>query len=226
MKNIKVQRKKLSDYKPDLKNANSGSERGYRMIDDSITGNGVGRSGLVDKNGVIIAGNQTMQVLAANGIEDVIEIETTGNEWVIVKRTDTDLADSDPNNTARRLAYEDNRSGQENLTWNPVQLQADREAGIEIVDKLWSPVELDVFGASINVPIMGNDVVSDYVRDANSLHMTKRNVGDGKMVNMTFGDIQVLLPLDVYQMVADNVNTSEGDISTIMAKILERGCNA
>jgi len=140
---IKATRKKLSDYTPDPHNANLGSERGYRMIDDSITEDGAGRSGLVDKNGVVIAGNQTLQVLAANGIEDVIEIETTGNEWVVVKRTDTDLADDDPNNTARRMAFRDNRSQEVSLTWNPEQLQADREAGVQVVDKLWSPVELD-----------------------------------------------------------------------------------
>ena len=98
---------------------------------------------MVDRNGVVIAGNQTLQVLAANGIEDVIEIETEGNEWVVVKRTDTDLAGSDPNNTARRMAFRDNRSQELSLTWNPEQLQADKEAGVEIVDKLWHPVELD-----------------------------------------------------------------------------------
>ncbi len=150
MKDVKVSRRKLSDYTPDLHNANQGSERGYRVIDNSITEDGVGRSGLVDKNGVVIAGNQTLQVLAANGIEDVIEVETSGQEWVIVKRTDTDLGDDDPNNTARRLAYRDNRSQELSLTWSPEQLQADKEAGVQVVDKLWHPVELIELTGNVN----------------------------------------------------------------------------
>jgi hypothetical protein len=151
-KKVKVTRKRLSDYKPDPLNANAGSERGYRFIDDSITQDGVGRSGLVDKNGVVIAGNQTMEVLAANGIEDVIEVETTGKEWVVVKRTDTDLGDDDPNNTARRMAYRDNRATEVSLNWKPERLQADKEAGVEVVEKLWTPVELDEMGVESEEP--------------------------------------------------------------------------
>jgi hypothetical protein len=132
MTDIKVTRRKLSEYRSDPGNANLGSERGYRMIDDSVTQDGAGRSGLVDKNGLLIAGNQTFQVMAANGIEDVIEVETTGKEWVIVKRTDADLTDTDPNNTARRMSLRDNRTQEISLNWNAEQLLADVNAGVDL----------------------------------------------------------------------------------------------
>ena len=196
MKDVKVTRKKLSDYKPDLHNANVGSERGYRMIDDSITEDGVGRSGLVDKNGVIIAGNQTMQVLAANGIEDVIEVETTGNEWVIVKRTDTNLNDDNPNNTARRMAYRDNRSQEISLTWSPVQLQADKEEGVQIVDKLWHPVELEKITGS------GDD---NYSRKIES--PTYKPSGEKPSINELFDDTKtkkLVADIEAYEGLAQD----------------------
>ena len=52
---------------------------------------GAGRSILLDKNNKIIAGNKTTEGFASAGMEDVIIIETTGNELVAVKRNDIDL---------------------------------------------------------------------------------------------------------------------------------------
>lgn len=137
----KITRRKITEYLPDPSNANLSSERGHRVIDDSVSQDGAGRSGLADKNGTIIAGNQTLSAMVENGIEDIIEIETDGKAWVIVKRTDADLNDPDPNNLARRMAYRDNRSQELSLNWNPEQLLADLNAGVKL-DNLFSPDEL------------------------------------------------------------------------------------
>ena len=196
--NIKVTRKKLSDYTPDPHNANLGSERGYRAIDNSITEDGAGRSGLVDKNGVVIAGNQTLEVLAANGIEDVIEVETTGQEWVIVKRTDTDLSDDNPNNMARRMAYRDNRSVELSLTWSPEQLQADKEAGVEIVDKLWHPVELEE---------MLNRSQSDDTYSRKIEAPTYEPSGEKPQINELFDDAKtkrLVLDIEAYEGISED----------------------
>jgi len=157
---IKVTRRKLSDYRTDPQNHNLGSERGYRMIDDSVTQDGAGRSGLADINGLIIAGNQTFQVMADNGIEDVIEVETTGKEWVIVKRVDTDLTDPDPNNTARRMSIRDNRSQEVSLNWSAEQLLADVQSGMDL-SALWSKDELAV---------LLRDVLSETEQDTKKLN--------------------------------------------------------
>lgn len=137
----RVTRKKITDYRPDPSNANLSSERGHRIIDDSVSQDGAGRSGLADKNGVIIAGNQTLNAMVENGIEDVVEIRTTGKEWVIVVREDADVNDPDPNNLARRMAYRDNRSQELSLNWNPEQLLADLNTGVKL-DNLFTSDEL------------------------------------------------------------------------------------
>lgn len=137
----KVTRKKITDYLPDAANANRGTERGHRVLDDSITEVGLGRSVLADKNGILVAGNKTQQAAVENGFEDAIEIETDGKTLVVVKRTDYDLNDPDPANPARKAAYYDNRAGQLGLDWSPEQLLADLNAGVKL-DNLFSEDEL------------------------------------------------------------------------------------
>jgi hypothetical protein len=52
---------------------------------------GAGRSVLADKNGVLIAGNKTFEAAAQIGIDEIIEVEASGNQLVVVKRTDLDI---------------------------------------------------------------------------------------------------------------------------------------
>lgn len=60
----------------------------------SLTRLGAGRSIVADKNGVVIAGNKTLQAAEAQGIPVRI-VETDGKELVVVQRTDLDLANGD-----------------------------------------------------------------------------------------------------------------------------------
>ena len=99
---------KLSDLNKDERNANQGTDRGRAMVKDSIAQDGFGRSGLIDRNGKIIAGNKTHEasgeVFGADS--DVIIVESDGTKPIFVKRTDLDLDEED--GAARRLAYRDN----------------------------------------------------------------------------------------------------------------------
>jgi hypothetical protein len=56
---MEVKHRKLADLTPDRKNANKGTPRGSQMIEDSFRQYGAGRSILIDKNGLIIAGNKS-----------------------------------------------------------------------------------------------------------------------------------------------------------------------
>lgn len=105
-----------SDFVEDPRNANKGTERGKKMLDKSIAELGAGRSILVDKNGVVIAGNKTRQAMVEAGIVKAKVVETDGHEMVVVKRTDLDL--SDKSGAARKLAYADNRVAELDLAWN------------------------------------------------------------------------------------------------------------
>ena len=138
-----VERKKITDLVPDPSNANAGTERGLSMLDDSLSLVGLGRSIVTDKHGTIIGGNKTTERALDRGFEDAIVVHTTGRELVVVQRDDLDLADSDPNNAARQLAYYDNRVASVDLQWNAEQLLADVNAGFDF-DHLFTDGELDL----------------------------------------------------------------------------------
>lgn len=84
---LQVVRKKLSDYRQNDANPVKHSPRNLATIVSSIQQVGAGRSGLAS-GGELLAGNATWEAMAEAGIEDVIEITTSGHEWLIVNRPD------------------------------------------------------------------------------------------------------------------------------------------
>lgn len=56
--------KTLADLQPDSRNANRGTQRGRGLVETSLQKYGAGRSVLVDRNGVLIAGNKTTEAAA------------------------------------------------------------------------------------------------------------------------------------------------------------------
>lgn len=142
--NPKITRKKITDYQPDSQNANKGRMRGAGAIEDSFRRSGAGRSILVDKNGRVIAGNKSQQAAVDAGFEDAIEIETTGNTLIVVKRTDLDL---ERDEKARMLAYADNRTSELDLEWDAQQILDDLERGLPL-DTLFRDYELEAIAAA------------------------------------------------------------------------------
>jgi hypothetical protein len=127
----------LDDLTPDNLNANKGTQRGTGMLEDSLQQFGAGRSVLADRAGRLIAGNKTVESAAGIGMTDVVVVRTTGDQLVVVQRTDLDL--NDPK--ARGLAVRDNRIAEVNLDWDAAALAALAEQGVEL-DDLWSADEL------------------------------------------------------------------------------------
>jgi len=127
---------KISDLTPDDKNYNKGSEFGNSLIEKSLRKFGAGRSILIDKNNRIIAGNKTIENAGSIGLDDVIVVETTGNQIVAVKRMDIDL----DSKKGRELALADNASAKANINWDFEAIQFDwneteiKEWGLEIPD--------------------------------------------------------------------------------------------
>lgn len=113
---VRVQRRKLKDYVLDPHNSNRGTQRGESMLETSLEMFGPARSGVVDQDGVIRAGNHTAQQLMDAGIEDVIEVETDGDAWVVVKRNDFDAS------KGQQYAVADNQVAAKNLDWDGVVL--------------------------------------------------------------------------------------------------------
>ena len=69
----------ISDLIPDPRNANLGTERGLRMLDDSLREDGAGRSILVDRDGVTIAGAKHPPIALAGGRGAHFQLPGTGN---------------------------------------------------------------------------------------------------------------------------------------------------
>jgi hypothetical protein len=125
----KITKRKISDYTPDARNANKGTERGQYMIDTSVESVGLARSIVAANDDTIPAGNKTLQAALDAGIEDVIEVETDGNALVVVKRTDWATVDSEK---ARQYAYLDNRASEVGLQWDAEQVLRDLDAGVDL----------------------------------------------------------------------------------------------
>jgi DNA modification methylase len=96
---------------------------------------------------VVIAGNKTLEAARKLGLP-VRTIETDGQELVVLRRSDLDLASDEK---ARRLAYLDNRASELGLAWDLDQLLADLEGGVDLTGIFERP-ELDALLAGLQAP--------------------------------------------------------------------------
>ena len=149
---------KITEMLPDEQNANRGTERGSKALENSIQKYGLGRSILIDKNGKVIAGNKTLEKAGELGFEDIEVVKTEGNKLVAVQRTDLDLNEDQ---MARELAYADNRVSEVDLVWDAGQLAKDLEKGIDL-SLFFSNQELEKHFASIETEL---DVGESYTSD-------------------------------------------------------------
>jgi 16S rRNA G966 N2-methylase RsmD len=133
---------KVADLIADDKNANKGTDRGRKMVKQSLGDYGAGRSILIDKHGKVIAGNKTVESCGSVGISDVIVVQTDGTQLVAVQRTDLDMADP----KARELAIADNRSSELGLEWDTANLKM-LEPDVDL-KKFWDDEELEALGVS------------------------------------------------------------------------------
>lgn len=118
----------ITDLVQDDRNGNKGTERGSKMLEQSIKDCGMGRSVLVDRNGRLIGGNKTQQAAIANGVKEVIVVRTDGTQLVAVQRTDLDLDEP----KARKLAWIDNRISEVNYDPDLDRLLEDINNGIDL----------------------------------------------------------------------------------------------
>ena len=127
----------LSDLTSDPRNANRGTPRGREALRHSLHAFGAGRAVLIDRHGVVIAGNKTVAEVRAQGLRLRV-IESDGSELIAVQRRDLDLASDD---RAQALALADNRVGELDLVWDETTLQELHAAGVELA-AFWTDEEL------------------------------------------------------------------------------------
>jgi hypothetical protein len=158
----------ISALVPDDKNFNKGTQYGQHLIEESLRKFGAGRSGLLDRNNRIIAGNKFTENAGAIGMSKVIIVETDGTAPVYVKRTDIDLDTA----KGREMALADNATGKANLDWDTDTIKEQAEAwdikpdnwGVEIPDWEQTQAEAheDGFTAGDDTPkvCMAGDIIT------------------------------------------------------------------
>jgi hypothetical protein len=125
----------IGDLTPDPANARKHNPRNVGMIEDALGEVGAARSIVIDEDGVILAGNATIEAAAQAGIERVQVVEADGETIVAVRRSG--LTDEQK----KRLALFDNRTA-ELAEWDTDQLLADIDAGFDF-DGLFYEDEID-----------------------------------------------------------------------------------
>ena len=126
----------IDQLKFDDKNFNKHTEYGMSLLEKSLRENGAGRSILVDKDDNIIAGNGIVEAAINAGISKTRIVEVTGDELVVVKRTDLEL----DSKQGREMALADNATAAADLSWDEECIEAETEKW-EIVPEDWG-VEL------------------------------------------------------------------------------------
>lgn len=99
------------------KRFNRGTRFGDGLIRHSIQELGCGRSILVDKDGIVLCGNDVYRIAKELG-KKIIVVETDGDVLVVVKRTDLCAKDK----KGMEIALVDNLSQEKNLEWNADEL--------------------------------------------------------------------------------------------------------
>ena len=127
----------LSDLTLDPRNTNLGTARGRDALARSLKEFGACRAVLLDRRGVVIAGNKTVEQAKTLGIPLRV-VKTDGTHLIAVQRDDLDLA-TDPR--ARGLALADNRVGELDLEWDVDMLKQFRDDGLDL-STFWTDDEL------------------------------------------------------------------------------------
>jgi len=136
----------IGELTPDPDNARRHTPRNVGTIVEAIHEVGAARSIVIDENGVILAGNATVEAAAEAGLTKVQVVDTDGETIVAVRRMNLTPAQK------TRLALYDNRTAELADNWNIEMLQALRDRGVPL-EGLWTEHELEaLFNATVDNP--------------------------------------------------------------------------
>ncbi len=119
----------VGDLVQDPGNMNLGTVRGRELLSASLKAHGAGRAVLVDRKNLVMAGNKTVAEAVAQGLTKVRVVDVSGDELVVVRRTDLDLSKG---GKARALAVADNRVSEVNFDLDVELLLAEVGGGLEL----------------------------------------------------------------------------------------------
>jgi len=135
-----LETKSLTDLHKDPENARTHNPRNLDTLVDGLKEVGAARSGVIDEDGRILAGNATFEALGRAGIDKVIVVPASGDEWVVVQRAGLTEREK------RRLALLDNRAA-ELAEWDEERLAEFSADGL--LDGMWWAEEKAAIMAAI-----------------------------------------------------------------------------
>lgn len=142
----------MQQIKKDTRNYRRHTEAGNDLISQSLAECGAGRSILVDKDGNIVAGNQTFTEAQKLGIPIRI-VETDGSELIAVQRTDLGTQDL----KRKQLAVIDNKAT--DLSEFDIELLEQDLEDLQMED---FGFDIEDFGGSIEEEVSEEDAESDF----------------------------------------------------------------
>jgi len=157
-------RLKIADLKFDPQNARVRTAKGEAMIQKSLQEVGAARSIVIDEDGIILAGNGTVEAAGQVGIENVVIVEASGDEIIAVRRVGL------TEEQKKKLAYYDNRTGDE-AEWDMEQVARDLLGGYDFLDELFETDEIAIDGGW-DLP----DEESDFTQMTFTLHKEQAEV--------------------------------------------------
>lgn len=168
----------------DKRNANKGTVRGRGMLEASFRNYGAGRAAVVSADGVILAGNKSVEVAQELGIP-IQEIESDGKTLYVIRRTD--LPYDDPR--ATELAIADNRVGQVSLEWDMDMLTSLADDGVDL-SIFWFESEMESL-AERQAERQAEDEHNDGAYEEPPIEETEQHPDKGellKLVEVTIGE--------------------------------------
>ena len=133
----------LQELQPDPQNRRRHPDRNRDMIRNSLRTVGPARSIVIDETNTVLAGNGVVEQAPEAGITKLRVIDAERDELIAVRRRD--LTEDEK----RQLAMFDNRTA-ELAEWNPDQLQADHDLGLDL-QPFWSDAEqATMFGRAVD----------------------------------------------------------------------------
>ncbi len=120
---------KLSDFRPQAKNANAHTERGLKLLGNAYSEVGYVAPMTATADGEIIDGSARLEVAFDQFPDDALIVRHDGQRPVIMVREDIVSADTPE---AKKISYSANRVGELDLSWNPETILADLESGVDL----------------------------------------------------------------------------------------------
>ena len=125
----------LADLTPDPRNARRHNSRNVGMLEKALGEVGAARSIVIDENGVVLAGNATIEAAGRAGIERVQVVDADGETIIAVRRTGLTAKQK------TRLALYDNRTA-ELADWDAEAIASMLTNEREVLDGLFTDAEL------------------------------------------------------------------------------------